>query len=140
MLWKLEVAVGEADGSIEISSDATHNPALATGPPGTKPAIDAAIPVAPAKKLCRLKFAVLPAAPASCRSLAIAGSARLSDSNSPARIVSTSPKCSITCWASYDLAEDLVDHRRPVAAEVAAVPRLAGGTRLARRRRSAAQL
>ena len=55
MVWKLEFAVVDAEGSIEMISDATHKAALSSGPPpGTRPAIDAAIPVRPAKKLCRL--------------------------------------------------------------------------------------
>ena len=57
VVWKLEVAVGEAEGSIEANSEATHMPALATVPsPGIRPAIEAAIPDAPANMLCRLKF------------------------------------------------------------------------------------
>ena len=55
MVWKLEFAVAEADGSIEISSEATHSSALSSVPPSSAPAIDAATPVAPPKKLCRLK-------------------------------------------------------------------------------------
>ena len=47
--WKLQVAVGEADGNIENTSEATHNAALSPPRPGIAPAIDAAIPAPPAK-------------------------------------------------------------------------------------------
>ena len=100
-MLKAEVAVGEADGSIENTSEVTHNAALSSPSPGIAPAIDAAIPAPPAKYASALKSAVLPDAPLSCRSLPIAGSAPLWDSNTFCWIVWTSLKWPTTCSAKY---------------------------------------